>query len=501
MAFDDRLSHLLAEAVAGGEELGDVFTEEGCEAFIRWLAGPAPHGGRFGVTRYVHRVYCERDDVRLAYPDLDGPDGAQFAGWAWVFGAREMGISERFLPPRPAHLETLAPGPRENTARALPPLPRGERPDLSMNVVGLLTGTLGLGEAARGYVNALEAASIPVSTSTLDVRQFVEISKTTHDGYGRVEFEDLTAVHSAGFNLVCINADELVRFGDLVGREFFSERPSIGVWAWETDHIPERWEAAFPLLDEIWVYSTYVAENLARVSPIPVRRVPPPVVAPAPGDVDLDLDVSDGYRFLFMFDFFSTIQRKNPVGLIDAFRRAFSAAQGPQLVIKTINGVHRPEALEEVRWAARGRPDVHVIDRSLSARERDALVAGCDCYVSLHRSEGFGLTLAECMVLGKPVIGTAFSATNDFMTPENSYLVPHGMTRVGADCEVYPPEGTWADPDIDQAARLMRRVVEQPVEARAKGELARRDIERIYSPQAIGTLIRSRLDELIGLWP
>jgi glycosyltransferase involved in cell wall biosynthesis len=272
------------------------------------------------------------------------------------------------------------------------------------------------------------------------------------------------------------------------------------VWGWETDAIPARWREAFPLLDEIWVYSTYVAANLARVAPIPVRCIPPPVSPPEVGDVDLDLGLPDGFRFLFMFDFFSTIQRKNPVGLIDAFQRAFAPGEGPQLVIKTINGVHRYEALDEVLAAAGGRPDIHVVDRSLSGAERDALVAGCDCYVSLHRSEGFGLTLAECMALGKPVIGTAFSATTDFMTEDNSYPVGYELTRVGADCEIYPPDGTWAEPDVDQAAGHMRSVIENPGEARAKGERARARIEELYSPLAVGALIRARLEEIAALW-
>ena len=170
-------------------------------------------------------------------------------------------------------------------------------------------------------------------------------------------------------------------------------------------------------------------------------------------------------------------------------------------MIKTINGVHRPHALEQLLWAARDRPDIHVVDRSLGARERDALVTACDCYVSLHRSEGFGLTLAECMALGKPVIATAFSGPADFMTEQNSYPVPFGMVRVGADCEIYPSHGTWADPDVAQAAALMRRVVENPEEAAAKGQRAREDVERMYSPQAIGELMRARLEELRALWP
>ncbi len=498
MTFDDRLSHLLAEAAAAGETFGDVFTEEGLEDFMRWLDEPAPYGSAAGVNRYLYRIYRERDDLHSAYPDLDGADGEGFAGWVWVFGSVEMGLPDRFLPPGGPGIQhgrsSRTPAPRRSS------LPRGDAPQLAMEVTGLLTGTLGLGEAARSYVRALEAAEIPVSTSTVDVRQFVKLREVPHDEYARVEYQDLDGAASSGFRLICLNPDELPRFAESAGEDFFTERPAIGVWAWETDAVPDRWRGAFGLLDEIWVYSSYVAENLASAAPIPVRRVPPSVLPPDPGDVKLDLGIPEGFQFLFMFDFFSTIQRKNPVGLVEAFRLAFEPGEGPQLVVKTINGVHRPEALQEVLWAARGRPDVHVVDRSLSARERDALVRGCDCYVSLHRSEGFGLTLAECMALAKPVVATGYSGPMDFMTDQNSYPVPWERARVGADCEIYPADGTWAHPDTHEAARLMRRVVERPDEARLKAKRARVDIEELYSPEAVGGLIRARLEEIRALW-
>jgi hypothetical protein len=496
--FDDTLSHLLADAAAAGAAPADVFAADGAAEFLDWLRAPAAFGAAWGVNRFLYELYCRREDLQAVYPDLDGPHGRGFVGWAWVFGRPEMGIPETFLPAAPPGVETRPAGAPPVTNRKLP---RGRRPTLSMNVTGLLTGTLGLGEAARGYVHALQAAGVPVSTTTVDVREFVTVGRHADEGYARVDYTDLETAEPQGFNLICINADELPAFAGSVGEKFFDERPAIGVWGWETDHVPERWHEAFALLDEIWVYSDYVAQNLGRAAPIPVRCVPPPVSPPDPGDVSLDLEIPDGFRFLFMFDFFSTIERKNPVGLVEAFRAAFEPGAGPQLVIKTINGVHRPHALEEVLWAARGRPDVHVVDRSLSARERDALVAGADCYVSLHRSEGFGLTLAECMALGKPVIGTAFSGPADFMTDENSYLVPFRLTRVGADCEIYPAQGTWADPDVGEAARLLREVVARPQEARAKGARARRDIEQLYAPAAVGERMRARLEELIAVWP
>jgi glycosyltransferase involved in cell wall biosynthesis len=208
------------------------------------------------------------------------------------------------------------------------------------------------------------------------------------------------------------------------------------------------------------------------------------------------LGVPEGFLFLFVFDYLSTIQRKNPVGLIEAFKSAFRVGEGPQLLLKTINGPLRPLAEEEVLWAAHGRPDIHLVDRSLSSDELMRLMAGCDCYVSLHRAEGFGLTIAEAMSLGKPVIATGYSGNVDFMSTENSYLVDHSIGRVGPDCEIYPPDGEWAEPNVAHAAELMQRVYSAPTEAAAKGARARADVARLLSPAATGRKMRRRLERL-----
>ena len=141
-------------------------------------------------------------------------------------------------------------------------------------------------------------------------------------------------------------------------------------------------------------------------------------------------------------------------------------------------------------------PDIHVVDRSLSGEELNGLMAACDCYVSLHRAEGFGLTMAEAMAIGKPVIGTGYSGNVDFMNSENSYLVDFTIGRVGPECEIYPPEGEWAEPSIEHAAELIRRVYGNPQEAARIGIRAREDVARTLSPQATGASMRRRLQEL-----
>lgn len=137
------------------------------------------------------------------------------------------------------------------------------------------------------------------------------------------------------------------------------------------------------------------------------------------------------------------------------------------------------------------------MDGYLEPLEKTALLARADCYVSLHRSEGFGLTLAESMALGTPVIATGYSGNTDFMTPQNSYLVDFALVRVGADCEIYPAHGTWAEPDLDHAAELMRRVWERPEEARMRAQRGQADIHRLYAPEAAGTVARARLERLL----
>jgi glycosyltransferase involved in cell wall biosynthesis len=232
------------------------------------------------------------------------------------------------------------------------------------------------------------------------------------------------------------------------------------------------------------------------VAPVPVVSLAPPVQAPRELAAPDRLGVPEGFLFLFVFDYLSTIQRKNPVGLIEAFRRAFEPGAGPQLLLKTINAPLRPLADEEVLWAAHGRPDIHVIDRSLDREQLGGLMAACDCYVSLHRAEGFGLTMAEAMAIGKPVIATGYSGNVDFMDGENSYLVDHTITRVGPECEIYPPEGEWAEPSVEHAAELMRRIYEDREQAARVGARAAQDIARGLSPQATGAAMRARLEKL-----
>ncbi|HET9676293.1 MAG TPA: methyltransferase domain-containing protein, partial [Solirubrobacterales bacterium] len=309
---------------------------------------------------------------------------------------------------------------------------------------------------------------------------------------GRLGYEN----YPYDFNLVCVNADMLPVVAKGLGARFFEGRHSAGLWFWEISHFPESMRHAFDNVDEVWAATEHVAEALRPHSSKPVKTIRMPIVPGRPAEATrAELGMPEGFCFLFVFDYRSIFKRKNPLGLVEAFRKAFQPGEGPSLVIKSIGGEQFPAEQRALAEAVADREDIRLIEDTVSREMKDAMIAGCDCYVSLHRSEGLGLTMGEAMYYGKPVIATAYSGNLDFMTPENSYLVSHAMTEIGPDAAPYPADQEWAEPDLDRAAELMREVFENPDEAAARGQRAAEDIRRTHSPEAAAELVEMRITQ------
>ena len=300
-----------------------------------------------------------------------------------------------------------------------------------------------------------------------------------------------------GVNLFYVNGDGMRSFLRRHGHGPFDGRYSIGMWWWEVIPAPDRWAAASTILDEIWVCSDHVRDAIVPVAEVPVLKMQLPVPFPAPStETRQSLDLPEGFLFYTTFDYSSTFGRKNPVGVVEAFRRAFREGSGAQLVIRSINGRRDPHSQRLLHRVAAGRRDIRIVDRYLEPAQKNAMLAQCDCYVSLHRAEGFGHSLAEAMRLGKPVIATGWSGNLEYMTEANSYLVGYTMTHVGHGSWPYPPESLWAEPDLDHAAELMRGVFDDPASAAMLGALAAREIARRHDPGTVGAAIGARLREI-----
>jgi glycosyltransferase involved in cell wall biosynthesis len=167
------------------------------------------------------------------------------------------------------------------------------------------------------------------------------------------------------------------------------------------------------------------------------------------------------------------------------------------LAIKVLYGDFDASNLARLKCEA-AAAGVVVIDRCMSREETYALMETCDCYVSLHRSEGLGLTIAEAMLMGKPVIATGYSGNLDFMTRENSLLVDYQRVSIRQQLSHYPSGSQWADPSVEDAAHWMRWVYRNREEARGLGQRARAEVAGVLSTEAAGRRMAQRLDELRG---
>ena len=373
-----------------------------------------------------------------------------------------------------------------------PPLPQGARAltgSFGANIIGYLRTESGLGEAARATVRAAQAGGVPAVLTATDV----EITQRK---------DDLSCAREAAgnpyfCNIFHLNAPAMPETLGRLGGNFYFPRYNVGFWFWELEHFPQEWKPGFGYLDELWVASAFTQEAVAKVAPVPVTRIPLGVEVTEIGALPEEAKAIPAGRFvfLFVFDYHSYAERKNPLGLLNAFQAAFPAGAGAHLVLKAAQSERDPEYHRRLVKTARPG-DVTLIDRYLDRRDVNALLERCDCYVSLHRSEGFGLPLAEAMYLGKPVIATAYSGNLEFMRPENSYLVPWRPTRIERDHGPYRKGWHWADPDLEAAGRLMRGVYERREEAARVGAEGARVIREEFSYAVVGRLIRERLRQV-----
>jgi glycosyltransferase involved in cell wall biosynthesis len=268
----------------------------------------------------------------------------------------------------------------------------------------------------------------------------------------------------------------------------------IAYWSWELDAIPPEWPSFNGLFDEIWTPTTFVAEAMRTRFSLPVFAMPHALVQISPQKISRSKFgiAEDHFVFLFMFDMCSEMNRKNPDGLIRAFRRAFQPDEKATLLIKTVRREFDRAAFAQLE-ALGAEANVRIIDE-LSSHERAAgFIAMCDCYVSLHRSEGFGLTMAEAMSLGKPVVTSGYSGNRDFMDPENSWLVDYRLVPVAPGGSIYKA-GQWAEPSEEHAAECMREVFDDRAKAETRAQRGAKDVAEKLSVQAVGAQMKARLD-------
>ncbi|MFA6407088.1 MAG: glycosyltransferase [Candidatus Paceibacterota bacterium] len=360
-----------------------------------------------------------------------------------------------------------------------------------VNIFGFLDSESGVGEAARALARAVQHTKIPYA-----------LLNSPHAPHRKKETQFSKRFGSSApyaINLISIFGDMFAQEWDYFGKNIFENHYNIACWTWELETLPPSWIPLLERVQEVWVPSSFAAKAIQKArNDIPIHIVPYPIEIKNYPFPRAHFNIpSDKFVFLFMFDFYSYFERKNPLAIIRAFTYAFPENENVRLVIKCSNASVDQTHFDELQKAAKDSR-IQLINTYLDRGEVNSLINVCDAYISLHRSEGFGLTMAEAMALRKPVIGTDYSSNTDFMNEDNSFPVHYSLIPIKEDHGVYTKGNFWAEPDVAHAAEQMRIIYENPDVALRKAMFGARDIAMYFSPSAVAQIVQKRLHKLRG---
>jgi glycosyltransferase involved in cell wall biosynthesis len=255
------------------------------------------------------------------------------------------------------------------------------------------------------------------------------------------------------------------------------------LWAYELEAIPRSWRREATLAHQLLAPSRFTAEAMTRVvaRPTQIARFPVRMAAHDRVAARLSSGLDGRFTAVMVFDMASSAARKNPWGAIEAFRQAFGNDPGARLIVKLQRGDIAPRL--KARLLDLAGDGVEIIDEVWPRPRVDALVAGADVLISLHRSEGFGLLIVEALGVGTPVIATDWSAPAELLDPQVAWPVPATLVPIADPQGVYR-NGRWADPDIGVAAAALRRIRDDPEEAARRAAAGQIEVRRALTPEA-----------------
>lgn len=372
---------------------------------------------------------------------------------------------------------------------------------LKVALIGPWNYDNGLGFASRGYLAALWHTNFLINIHPIRTSFHIHKQMAPMVDYRSFAGDaDLVIVHLNPDGWFSVLSDEQRAIITRAGKV-------VGAWVWETQNIPENWYPGFDSVNAIWAPSRYCAEVFGKASRVPVEVVPY-YIAVRPQALDTvswealrrDLDIQSDQRIiLYCFDGASYLVRKNPAGLIAAFELSGLAADGWLLVLKTKNLFDSPAQGHQLSELVARTPGVKLINQSYDPAMMDVLMNIADIYASPHCSEGFGMTIAEAMALGKVVVATDFGGSRDFVDATCGYPVPYRLHALTEDYGHYLRGSVWADVDQEALAGMLRDAAASVVRGNpAIGRAARDRIRQHYSPQAIGDAMQRAVTALLG---
>jgi glycosyltransferase involved in cell wall biosynthesis len=519
----------LSTALSGDLSFADDLQDEE----IAWLTADAGHepARRPRVPRLAMMLHQRRADLRTSYPDPLGADREGFVLWFSTYGREEYQLPHRIVfpvlrtlpwrkaawtqlwwqrqrlrrkpappfPAAPAVEPAVSAGSAAPAAEAAAPVRRispaagfskGPPAVTGLNVVGWASAPTGVGEACRGTLLAAQKGGLPTAVWDLGGSAGDDPQR---GGVQGLPFET-TLFH--------VNADMMPSITRQLPRSLLAGRHRIGFWFWELSHFPLSFADSFQRLDEVWAPTRFCLDAFRAIAPVDLRWMPPCVTPPTeePADRRSFQIPASSFLFYFAFDALSIPERKNPEGLLRAFARAARESLRPLHLLLKVNHLESDPDLGRLLLRLISDLPVSLITSCMSRSEVNSLMAACDAYVSLHRSEGLGLPLIEGMYLGKPVIATGYGGVTDFLDDSTGWVVRHELTALDEARGPYPAGAVWADPDVDHAAELMLEVANASgtdIVAR-RTAAARARVLSIYGPEAAGERLRREIERIEG---
>ncbi|MBI3776627.1 MAG: glycosyltransferase family 4 protein [Gammaproteobacteria bacterium] len=358
-----------------------------------------------------------------------------------------------------------------------------------VTVSGFIRSTLGLGQGARSFVAAFRDMGLDVRVSDLG-------DKFHRSDIVEVDLGRPPRSEEGGVLIVHLNPPELSAGLFHLGRKQLKHKNIIGYWTWELPTLPKSWNCGFDYVDDVWVPTNFVAGAIRPHTKLPVRVIPYPIRQEIPSALERAAFgiPDDAFVCLTLCDVRSSAARKNPVGAIRAFRKAFGNNARVRLVVKISNSNDAPEIMAEIEREIGSTANIKLMLNTLSVADQAALIQCSDAVISLHRAEGFGLVLAEAMLRGKVVLATGWSGNMDFMSVENSVLIGYQLVPIMDPQGIYDRKlGHWAEPNLDEAVTKLQALAEDDELRRKIGAEAIRTASEYFSDERFREVISGLL--------
>lgn len=367
---------------------------------------------------------------------------------------------------------------------------RKNYPD-GINLIGAIKAEIGLGQSCRLLANAVSKTNIPSVIYNYKITNSVPQKDKEFDNR-------ISSDIKYNINLIHINPYDLPLAMATLGKDFFSKRYNIGYWLWELEKFPDEWLPCLKYVDEIWTPAEFVSKSIREITKLPVKTIPYAIEANPKANANREYFglPEDKFLYLTMFDSNSTIERKNPIASIKAFKKAFKATDDTVGIVVKVNNAQKND-IAIIKDILEGYKNIYIIDKILDKEEVNSLIELSDVLVSLHRAEGFGLPIAEAMLLGTPTIVTAWSANMSFSTVQNSCLVDYNLIEIEEDYAMYKKGNRWADPSIEQASEYMIKLKSDEEYYKSISENAKRYINENLCQEKIAIQIESRIEEIL----